>query len=305
MLWRDGIGLQRRQGGRLATRKWHLLSTCYAVLCIFPFRLPVKYSKTGQNGEEPNGNQIADNQSNDPLRSFVRGESQMKLLRLFAVPASTFLLIALVLMNSTPAHADNIWTYWSATSSSAGNPGTAVGDLSGVTVTYSGQFQSVDIGYPSWDPTTTFTTSPPPPAGGIIHMQGGSDLAESITFSAPVVNPLIAIWSLGQSTDPASFNFNSSEPFTIIAGGPGAEYGGSSITQSGNNVLGAEGNGVVQFIGTYSEIDFTTPGFEDWYGFTVGEAEAPPVPEPETFMLFGLGMAALPLLRCKLARRRA
>ena len=238
----------------------------------------------------------------------------MKPLRLFRITASLAILGAFALAASVPAHAGTItWTDWSAGTNTPGNPyqtvaGTAAGDMGGITVTYNGQFQSVDLNYPSWLPTTTFTTSNPPSAFGIVHMQGGTDLAESITFSSAVTNPVVAIWSLGQGGEPASYDFTSSEPFTIIAGGPGAEYGGSSITKDGYDVEGREGDGVIEFYGTYgpaNPISFTTPESENWYGFTVGESSVPPpVPEPETLSLLGLGLAALPFLRSRFARRR-
>jgi hypothetical protein len=228
----------------------------------------------------------------------------MKIHSVSILSTQAIVLGILALAVSLPAHADNVWTYWSANSSTPGNPGTAVGSLDGNTVTYSGQFSSLDIGYPSWGPVPTFTTAPPPSAGGIIHMQGGSGLAESIIFSTPVLDPLIAIWSLGAPGDTASFVFTGSEPFSVIAGGPSAEYGGQSITQIGNGVDGTEGNGVIQFIGTYSEIDFTTPAYENWYGFTVGEntTPPPPTPEPGSLSLLGLGLGALLCFRNTLLR---
>jgi hypothetical protein len=242
----------------------------------------------------------------------------MKMLSSLVSPASAMIFGAFALAVSVPAHADPVaWTNW--TSQTSGNPGSASGTMAATTVTYSGQTFGLASNYPSFDPTSSYTSAAidnaPPSSDGVIQMWGGSDLPETITFSAPVVNPIIAIWSLGNASDIASFDFTSSEPFTVAAGGPSAEYGGSSIYQGtgadADNVYGAEGNGVIELIGTYTTIDFTTPGDEAWYGFTVGEDTVlndPPTvtPEPGTLSLFclGLGFATLPVLRNSMTRRR-
>jgi hypothetical protein len=118
----------------------------------------------------------------------------------------------------------------------------------------------------------------------------------------------VAIWSLGSPGTPAEYIFNSAEPFVILAGGPDAQFGGGSITDTATNagcgaytVCGEEGNGVIEFLGTFDEISYTTPDSEDYYAFTVGEGVTP---EPETLSLLGLGLLALPLLRSAVARRR-
>ncbi len=242
----------------------------------------------------------------------------MKLLSSLVSPASAIMLGAFAFAVSVPAHADPVaWTNWS--SQTSGNPGSASGTMGDTAVTYSGQTFGLTSGYPSFDPISSYTSAAidnaPSASGGVIQMSGGTNLSESITFSAPVVNPIIAIWSLGAAGMTASFDFTSSEPFTVVAGGPSAEYGGASIYQGtgpdSENVYGQEGNGVIEFIGTYSTIDFTTPDAESWYGFTVGEDTVlndPPTvtPEPGTLSLFclGLGVAALPLLRSSMARLR-
>ena len=108
----------------------------------------------------------------------------------------------------------------------------------------------------------------------------------------------MAIWSLGQDGVSASFNFD--QPFTIQSGGPSNEYGGASITQLALSALGSEGNGTIQFIGTYSSISWTNPNFEYWYGFTVG---APQVPLPAALPLFATGLGALGLLGWRRKRK--
>ena len=88
----------------------------------------------------------------------------------------------------------------------------------------------------------------------------------------------------------------------FVAGGPGAEYGGSSIAVSGNDVVGTEGDGTVQFIGTFTSISWTNPVAEDWYGFNVGVAGvAAAVPEPGEM---GMLLAGLTLTGLAVRRRR-
>jgi hypothetical protein len=196
---------------------------------------------------------------------------------------------------STPCKADSItWTHW-ATPGVPGTPGSASGTMGSVTVSYTGDIQYVDAGYPSWTPTGTFTggtVGNAPPAGfNAISLNGGTTITETINFSSAVTDPVFAIWSLGQNGLPTTFNF--SNPFTIEAGGPSAEYGGQSITSSGNVVQGIEGNGVIQFDGTFTSISFTTPVFEHYYDFTVGAPATSPIPEPSSLALLGTGLVGL------------
>jgi hypothetical protein len=241
----------------------------------------------------------------------------MQLKRLLVNPGSAFLLAICVMPASTLAHADTIdWTNWSSVT--AGNPGSATGTAGGITVTYSGQ-TSGSTNVPSWTPASTFTggvVGNAPPHTPTIQIEGGSALSESITFSSTVVDPIFAIWSLGQTGDTASFDFASKagQPFTVLGGGPSAEFFGQAITANGPSVDGTEGNGLVQFMGSFDSITFTTPTFENYYAFTVGfdsdltNGPGPtpgPVPEPATLALFGIGLAALPILRSARSRRRS
>src|SRR5579864_297034 len=197
------------------------------------------------------------------------------------------------------------WTTWS--SNSAGT----IGGL-GITITYSGEMDGLSAGYPSWMPTGTFSGgtvgNPPPSSGGMIRLTGGTTTVDMVTFSKPVVNPVMAIWRLGQVGLTASFNFTGSEPFTIESGGPSAEFGGSSIfVCSGNSlaVCGTEGNGTIQFQGTFSTISWTNPVFENYYGFTIGAPSSTSVvPEPASVLLVASGLAGVLRLRGRKAAPR-
>lgn len=188
------------------------------------------------------------------------------------------------------------WTTWTSATQSP-TAGSATGSAGGVGITYSGELRSLVPAYPTWGPPGTFNggtiSNAPPQSGGIIQLFGGNALTiDTITFSHPVTDPVFAIWSLGQGGIDASFDFNRTP--TLEAGGPSAEYTGSAINVAGNVVSGTEGNGSIEFFGTFDSISWTNPTAENWYGFTVGVQS--PVPEPSTWAMMILGFAGIGLL---------
>ncbi len=191
------------------------------------------------------------------------------------------------------------WNTWTSNS-------TGTIDSTSVTTTFTGQ---TNLGwyasYPSWAPGGTYAdgtvvANGPSSTNGIVVLNGGNTNVQTITFSTPVVDPVMAIWSLGQGGIDASFDFTNATPM-FVAGGVSVEYGGSSIVVSGSDVSGSEGNGTVQFIGTYSSISWTNPTFENWYGFDVGVAGVSAVPEPGSM---GLLLAGLTLVGLAARRRQ-
>jgi hypothetical protein len=201
-----------------------------------------------------------------------------------------------------PAFAQNVsWTDW--TSATTGLNGSATGSLtlpnqSPITVTYNGEVRSAQTngGINYWNPAAPYispTVPNAPPASDIITLIGGNQRKNTITFSTPLVNPVLGIVSLGNSGPPIRYEFDS--PFDVLSFGRGYWGGGTLAELPGNVLQGREGHGVIQFQGTLSSISWTAPIAENWHGFTVGAKET--VPEPTTLLgllfLGGLGTVSL------------
>lgn len=225
----------------------------------------------------------------------------MKTLRSpYCLSRTLFVLAACLhmLAGSSICHAAQIyWAQW--TDKVIGDPsgGSALGTLTGlgVTASYTGEVDGPrsDGALPSWSPTSTysggFVGNAPLASYGSICLTGGSGVMDTITFSKAVVNPVMAIWSLGNAGTTTSFNFQTTQPITIEAGGPSAEYGGGSIFGSGSTISGTEGNGTIEFHGTFSQISFTTTlEATEGYNFTIGAASVVPEPAVPCLMLLGL-----------------
>jgi hypothetical protein len=191
------------------------------------------------------------------------------------------------------------WANWS--SINVGNPdGSAQGTLSPlgepvVTVNYSGDVESpsqtsASGNFNYWTPTSTWasTTVPDAPTNpGIVSLFGSPD-ANTLTFSQAIVNPVMALLSLGNPGLQISYTFDAN--LTILSGGPSNSFGGSSVIQLAPNVVaGSEGNGTIEFVGTFTSLSWTVTGSEFWHGFTLG-IEGTAVPEPSSIVLCTIGM---------------
>jgi outer membrane autotransporter protein len=207
--------------------------------------------------------------------------------------ATAPLLVAFFLLMC--AHAGHAapytWVAWESANST-----TATGTLNGVTVTFTGDLnppaQVNGEGTNVWaNSPSTYTSEEvdnPPPNADIVRLTGGPNTGiQTLTFSQPVVDPVMAILSLGSTSGGITYEFDA--PFTILNNGPGF-FGDGPLTQLSDTVLeGQEGHGIIRFSGTFTSISWTMPTAEFWHGFQIGIAGlAAPAPGVEaTFSLTG------------------
>ncbi len=110
-----------------------------------------------------------------------------------------------------------------------------------------------------------------PATTDIIRTYGGDKTGrQEFSFSKPVDDPIIAVLSLGSTTDGARLIFEND--VELIKSGPG-KWGGSEgslrVEEDGKTVFGQEGYGLIRIPGTHRAIGFTTPDYEGDYGFQI------------------------------------
>jgi hypothetical protein len=188
-----------------------------------------------------------------------------------------------------------------------------------INVSYSGEFSVAQVnnsGTQYWTQPDAPTSLPytgnaivgnAPSSSDIIELSEPSGLeTDTITFSKPVLNPIMLINSLGQGNIGVSYVFNQS--FTLLSAGAGFWGGavnGSGLIQSGNTLTGYEGTGAIDFSGEVSTISWQTGGRlgnENWNGFTIGATTTQPNGVPDggtTLGLLGMGFSGLLALKRK------
>jgi hypothetical protein len=227
-------------------------------------------------------------------RSFWVAKSQRKVS--LVVEGLTLLAIVVFCLVAVPVNAATMWTDWTT----ATTGGSASGSAGGIGLSYAGELDGAVINGTGgiWLPSTTFVggtvTTSPDTIRDYLRIDGNGGRTNTIVFASPVVDPVIAIWSLGATNTSADFTFDQTP--TLEVGGRNSIYGGSSIIVSGNTVSGREGNGVVQFTGVFSSISWTNT-YENYYAFTVGHNGPAPVPLPAALLLFAPGLVGMAAVR--------
>lgn len=196
------------------------------------------------------------------------------------------------------AQASTAWTDWTAaTTLTASADNTVSGSLAlggaPVTVTYRGATDGVELsGAAWWDVVGTpdpYAVTGAPNQHDIIRLVGGDASVYRITFSAAVVDPVIALLSVGDRTHQVRYVFD--QTHTVLSSGAGW-WGGcdTCLVAADHTVSGLEGHGVIQFKGRYTELSWTAPDAEYWQGLTVGAATVAAVPEPSSTTLLMCGL---------------
>jgi hypothetical protein len=178
-------------------------------------------------------------------------------------------------------------------------------------VSYSGEFAFAQINGSGIQYWTEPNPSLPPYTGNSVvgNAPSSSDIialsepdgteTNTITFSAPILDPIMLINRLGAGS---TVDYDFVQTPTLLSAGQGY-WGGnaSTLTLSGSNVLaGTEGAGALEFVGDVSSITWTTQGAEYWNGFTIGAVTQQTQGVPDggtTLTLVSMGFGALAAFR--------
>ena len=191
------------------------------------------------------------------------------------------------------------WANWTSAGTQTVS-GNAVAGSATVGITFTGDYAFTELnntGFNYWQsPATPYMSAEVANAPANADQIGLSNAGTfTITFSQPVVNPLIGLisWNganvtFGGGADSQAYDIQ------YLSSGCGYWGCGSYGSPTASSFTGVgELHGVIELQGTYSSITFTDTTPENWHGLTVGfESLASTVPEPGNLplVLAGLGI---------------
>jgi len=225
---------------------------------------------------------------------------------IFLKTAALTICLASPLVQSAPVN----WTNWTSSDLASAN-----GTMGSVAVNFGGSLQFAQlaagsmVGSGAGANTNYWTEGSPAPYTGNAVVDNAPTAYEllafngfstnTITFDQVVINPLMAIVSQGQAGLPVTYDFDQS--FTVLGEGRGYWGDGTYTLGAGDQLIGRELHGVIQFQGAFTELSWTSTQ-ENWHGFTIGMVQPQTsVDEPVTLSLLGLGLLGLAAAR----RRKA
>ena len=215
----------------------------------------------------------------------------------FSVLALTIAAVAFAIPTVALAQT---WANWSL-------PTTCGGSVSGGLATYTGTYNAVQNssgevacgtiyggGNNFWLPVAPYSPTPNNISFIQFILAGGPN---TITFNQAVIDPYIALVSVGQTPEAAWVTYSFTNAFSVVSDNTvmSAFWGtGSYSTPNAMTLVGNEFSGVLQFSGSYAagqSLTFTVRNNEDWHGFTVGARSV--VPEPSTYALMSVGFIGM------------
>ena len=144
-------------------------------------------------------------------------------------------------------------------------------------------------GFPAGpDAYTSLTVPNLPDNPNFIGLTGMSSTNQTFTFSAPVKNIIMNIFSLGSTAVfggvgvTVAYTFN--QDFEIVSQAPACDFvtrPDFCIWQDGRTLYGREGAGTIRFTGEFSTLSFTAGDVEHFNGFQLGIADIPEPPPCE------------------------
>lgn len=222
--------------------------------------------------------------------------ANMKIKSFSGISGVLFVLMMLMTVPSASAVSWTDWT-WVATGSSGSGSGSMTIGSATVDVTLSGLAGGLingDYYYKNYAATYGYLYP-----SDLIQESGSGPV--TVTFSEAVVNPYIALVSVGQPSFYVNYIFaNLDGAITVLSSGSNY-WGYGSYEIDGSTFSGREFNGIIQLAGTYTSLTFMITPSENWHGFNIGaDSVASSVPEPASMMLLGLGLAGIAGIRRKL-----